>query len=63
MSDSHESLESPGSKPSYKAWFQSIEDETERYALDEIVYKSSTGVLLEVQHDIDELRKTSAEEW
>ncbi len=50
-------------KPIYRAWFQSIQDPSERYALDEIVYKSRTGHLLEVVHDLAELRKTSAAEW
>jgi threonine synthase len=50
-------------KPTYRAWFQSIQDPSERYALDEIVYKSRTGHLLEVVHDMAELRKTSAAEW
>jgi len=51
------------SKPAYRAWFQSIEDENERYALDEVVYRSRSGALLEVVHDMDELRKVSADEW
>jgi len=50
-------------KPTYRAWFQSIQDPSERYALDEIVYKSRTGHLLEVVHDLGELRKTPAAEW
>jgi threonine synthase len=50
-------------KPVYQAWFQSIADPTERYALDEIVYRARDGALLEVRHDIDELKKTSAAEW
>jgi threonine synthase len=50
-------------KPVYRAWFQSIADPTERYALDEIVYRASDGSLLEVVHDLGELRKTSAEDW
>ena len=50
-------------KPAYRAWFQSIQDPSERYALDEIVYKSRDGHLLEVMHDQAELRKTSAAEW
>jgi threonine synthase len=50
-------------KPAYRAWFQSIQDPTERYALDEIVYKSRDGHLLEVVHDMAELRKTSAAGW
>jgi threonine synthase len=50
-------------KPSYRAWFQSIRDPNERYELDEIVYTASDGSLLEVVHDVDELRKTSPEDW
>jgi threonine synthase len=50
-------------KPSYSAWFESVRDPQERYALDEIVYTDSSGGLLQVSHDLDELKKTSAEEW
>ena len=50
-------------KPTYRAWFQSIADASERYALDEVVYTSRDGHLLEVRHDLDELRKTPASEW
>ncbi len=50
-------------KPSYRAWFQSLHDETERYPLDEVVYTARDGGLLQVVHDMDELRKTSGEEW
>ena len=50
-------------KPSYKAWFQSIRDTSERYPLDEIVYQARDGSLLEVVHDMDELSKTSARDW
>jgi threonine synthase len=50
-------------QPRYRAWFQSIDDPDERYELDEIVYRSRTGALLEVVHDLAELRKTPAEEW
>jgi len=46
-----------------RAWFQSIRDPHERYELDEIVYKAKDGALLEVVHDLGELRKTSADEW
>ena len=51
------------SKPHYKAWFQSIADPTERYPLDEVVYRATDGSLLEVVHDMDELCKVSAAEW
>jgi threonine synthase len=51
------------STPGYRAWFQSIRDPSERYALDEVVYKAKDGALLEVVHDLEPLRKVSAEEW
>jgi len=50
-------------KPSPRAWFQSLARPDERYALDEIVYTDREGGLLEVVHDMGELRKTSAAEW
>jgi len=50
-------------KPIYNACFQSIHDPTERYELDEIVYQARDGALLEVVHDENELRKTSAADW
>ena len=50
-------------KPNYRAWFQSLADPSERYPLDEVVYSDRNGGLLEVVHDLGELRKTSAAEW
>jgi len=50
-------------KPSYKAWFESLRDPTERYPLDEVVYTDRNGGLLGVVHDLTELKKTSAGEW
>jgi threonine synthase len=50
-------------KPAYRAWFRSIADHTETYPLDEIVYTSKDGHLLEVTHDKGELAKTSPAEW
>ena len=50
-------------KPRYRAWFQSLHDPTERYPLDEVVYTARDGGLLQVVHDMDELRKTSPEQW
>jgi threonine synthase len=50
-------------KPAYRSWFQSIHDPSETYALDEVVYTARDGSLLEVVHDLDELRKTPAAEW
>jgi threonine synthase len=50
-------------KPAYRSWFRSIRDHQETYELDEIVYTARDGSLLEVVHDMDELRKTPAVEW
>jgi threonine synthase len=50
-------------KPEPRAWFRSIVDHDERYGLDEVVYTARDGALLEVAHDLDELKKTSADEW
>ena len=50
-------------KPSYRARFRSIANHDETFELDEIVYQASDGALLEVHHDLDELKKTSGEEW
>ena len=42
----------------YRAWFQCIGECGERYPLDEIIYECRRcGELLEVRHDMDELRK------
>ncbi len=50
-------------KPQYKAWFESLENPSERHPLDEIVYTDAGGGLLQVVHDMDELKKVPAEEW
>ena len=50
-------------KPHYSAWFQSIANASERYPLDEVVYTAKDGSLLEVVHDMEELKKTPAAEW
>ena len=50
-------------KPQYRAWFESLRDPEERYALDEIVYTDSQGGLLQVAHDMQELCKTPPDEW
>jgi threonine synthase len=50
-------------KPSYRAWFESLRDPTERYPLDEVVYTDRNGGLLRVVHDLEELKKTPADEW
>jgi len=54
---------SASSKPVYRAWFESLQYPEERHALDEVVYTDREGGLLQVVHDLDELRKTSAAEW
>lgn len=54
---------SDSSEPQYNAWFESLDDPNERYALDEIVYTDRNGGLLQVAHDMDELKKTSGAEW
>ena len=50
-------------KPKPRAWFESLQNPEERYELDEVVYTDSKGGLLQVVHDMDELKKTSGEEW
>jgi len=52
-----------GQKPSYRAWFQSIDDASERYPLEQVIYRSRDGHLLEVVHDLGELRKTGPAAW
>ncbi|BBN13430.1 threonine synthase [Marchantia polymorpha subsp. ruderalis] len=36
---------------------------TEEYSLDEVIYRSKTGALLDVQHDMDALKKFDANYW
>jgi threonine synthase len=50
-------------KPAYRAWFANIANPDEKYALDEVVYRSRDGHLLEVVHDMEALRKTPAHGW
>jgi threonine synthase len=50
-------------KPHYRARFRSIADHREIYPLDQVVYRSRDGHLLEVHHDAGELAKTSPAEW
>jgi threonine synthase len=47
----------------YQAWFAAQDDPTERYPLTDVVYYSRSGGLLEVQHDMDALRRRSGAEW
>jgi threonine synthase len=51
------------SKSQPRAWFESLNDPTERYGLDEIVYTDRAGGLLHVVHDMAELARTSAAGW
>src|SRR5262245_10598915 len=50
---------------SYRAWFQCINEQCgATYPLNSVVYHCrKCGSLLEVQHDVSELRKRSAAEW
>lgn len=48
----------------YRAWFQSVGGEPERYPLNKVMYRCpSTGQLLEVVHDLDALRTRSPADW
>src|SRR3972149_12124789 len=48
----------------YRAWFQCIAGCDEKYELNEIIYHcKKCGNLLEVVHDLDELRKHDAKQW
>ena len=38
-------------------------DDTEQYSLDDVVYRSQGGGLLDVQHDIEALQQVDAAEW
>jgi threonine synthase len=48
---------------SYDAWFRDAESGIGRWELDEIIYRSPAGGLLEVAHDTQLLRKRSATAW
>ena len=50
-------------KPRHSAWFQSLSNPGERYALDEVVYTDRNGGLLQVAHDMDALKRTSGNRW
>ncbi len=63
MTAPRSSVPTASDKPEYRAWFESLRDSSERYGLDEIVYTDSEGGLLQVVHDMDELRKTPGDEW
>jgi len=47
----------------YRAWFQPVSGGSKRYALNDVVYRSDDGDLLEVVHDMDALRSRSPSEW
>jgi threonine synthase len=47
----------------YDAWFRDAETGTGRWELDEIIYRSPSGGLLEVAHDLDALRHRSPAAW
>jgi threonine synthase len=47
----------------YDAWFRDAETQTGRWELDEIVYRSPSGGLLEVAHDLELLKGRSAAGW
>ena len=57
MATSATSSKATPSRSSYRAWFQSINDPTDRYALDEVVYTGKDGALLKVVHDLDHFLK------
>src|SRR4029453_5537671 len=48
----------------FHAWFQCFSGCSVRYGLDQIVYRcESCGGLLEVQHDVEVLKRRSAQDW
>ncbi|MDG2006064.1 MAG: threonine synthase [Thermodesulfobacteriota bacteirum] len=48
----------------YSCWFQSIENPEYKYDIDEVIYRCpKTGSLLEVEHDLDELKKEKPKYW
>ena len=52
------------SNPPLRATFAAVGDASETYALDEVVYRSKSGGLLEVRHDVEALRAARAPaEW
>ena len=56
-------MAAPDPKSAPRAWFRSIHDPVETYALDEIVYTAKDGALLEVAHDMDMLRAVPPDQW
>lgn len=50
--------------PDFNAWYSAFdEDDASEFALDEIVYRSENGGLLEVNHDMQSLRRYDPSEW
>ncbi len=47
----------------YDAWFRDAESGTGRWELDEVIYRSPAGGLLEVAHDLEALRSRSPAAW
>ena len=47
----------------YDAWFQDADTQSGRWELDEIIYRSPEGNLLEVTHDLEALKQRSAASW
>lgn len=47
----------------HNAWFAAQDDPSERYPLTEVIYYSKSGGLLEVEHNMEALRQTSADAW
>ncbi len=47
----------------HDAWFRDADTGTGRWELDEIIYRSPTGSLLEVAHDLEALKARSAAGW
>ena len=48
----------------YNCWFQSIENTDYKYDINKVIYRCpKTDSLLEVEHDIEELKKKSPEDW
>ncbi len=45
------------------AWFAAHDDPNERYPLTQEIYYSTSGGLLDVEHDMDALRQRSPQEW
>ncbi len=48
----------------YNCWFQSIENSDYKYDINEVIYRcTKTGSLLEVEHDLNELKKKTPDYW